>query len=94
MERQDTNGITCSTTELNEVAWFLKMNYWSYSDATVAACEPGTGRRFSFNFHFNRDYATFVGVEKHPVFVDFNGLDSESVGEALDKMVASVNEQS
>ena len=94
MERQDTTGITCSTTELNEVAWFLKMNYRYYKDAIVTACEPGTGRLFLFYFHFSRDYAMFGSLEKRPVYVEFNGLDPESVAEALDKMVASVNEQS
>ena len=89
MEKYDATGITCSTTELGEVAAFLKCNYRCYSDAVIMACEPGTGRKMSFNFHFCKDYAVFVGVgqEKAPVFVDFDGFDAESVAVALDKMV-------
>lgn len=96
MERKDTTAITCSTEEISEVGWFLKMNFWKYASANITACEPGTGKKFSFNFHFDHDYATFVGVGKSrgQEFVDFNGLSSDSVGEAIDKMVASVNEQS
>lgn len=96
MEREDSTSITCSTEELSEVAWFLKMNSWMYSHAAIMACEPETGRKFSFNFHFNHDYATFVGLNKTrgPLFVDFNGLSTDSVNEAIDKMVASVNDQS
>lgn len=96
MEREDTTSITCSTKELNEVAWFLKMNFWKYAHALITACDPNTGRKFNFNFHFINDYATFVGLgkERGPIFVDFDGLKSDSVGEALDRMATSINEQS
>ena len=96
MEREDTTSITCSTKELNEVAWFMKMNFWKYGHALITACEPNTGKKFHFNFHVNNDYAAFVGVDKArgPLFVDFDWRSSDSVGEAIDKMVASVNEQS
>lgn len=89
MEKYDATSITCSTTELSEVAEFLNGNYWRYSDAIIMACEPGTGRKMSFNFHFCKDYAVFLGVgrEKAPLFVDFDGYDAESVAVALDKMV-------
>lgn len=87
MEKHDTTNIFCSTTELGEVAAFLKCNHWRYSDAIITACEPGSGRKLSFNFHFRKDYAVFAGVDTHLVFVDFDGTDPESVAVALDKMV-------
>nr|DAF04083.1 MAG TPA: hypothetical protein [Caudoviricetes sp.] len=89
MEKHDATGITCSTTELPEVAEFLKGNHWRYSDAIIMVCEQGTGRKMSFNFHFCKDYAVFLGVgaTKAPVFVDFDGYDAESVAVALDKML-------
>lgn len=96
MEIENTTSITCSTKDLSEVAWFLKMNFRNYAHALITACEPNTGKKFNFNFHFINDYATFVGVgeERSPIFVDFDGLKSDSVGEALDRMVTSINEQS
>lgn len=89
MEKRDTTEIVCSTTELGEVAAFLKCNHWHYNHAIIMACEPGTGRKVSFNFHFCKDYAVFLGVgsTKAPVFVDFDGTNLESVSVALDKMV-------
>jgi hypothetical protein len=58
MEREDTTSITCSTEELNEVSWFLKMNFWNYAHAFITACEPRTGRKLYFKFHFVNDYAS------------------------------------